>query len=101
MPSKERSYACASPARARQCIQCKKQENRIGSMQQNIRKVVACGIQVVNLAVQHVGQPRQRMPVACVKSERPNEAFGAETISYMQVFRDILLIVIIEKGISG
>ena len=57
--------------------------------------------QSVPLAVQHVRNPRQRMPVAGIKcSERPRHPGPRQSSSDMRISRHILLIVIDQKTVA-
>ena len=54
----------AGPETAGHPPQDQEQQDRRGGVQQDVGQVVSAGVQAVELAVQHVGEPGQRMPVA-------------------------------------
>ena len=56
-------HESARPEPARHPPQDQKQQDRRRGVQQHIGEMVSPGLQPVNLAVQHVGHPRQRVPV--------------------------------------
>ena len=61
------SDKAGAPSRARHCLQGKKQASRAQSMQQDIDDVRSARIKTKNLAVHHVSDGRERMPIACVR----------------------------------
>ena len=59
-------------------------------MQRDIDEVMWAGIQAKQLTIRHVGDPRERMPVALVKTGKsPNHIAEIQTCAYMNVLGDI------------
>ena len=54
----------AAPGRTRHALQEQEQHNRVGQVEEQADEVMPAGIQPEELDIQHVGNPRQRMPVA-------------------------------------
>lgn len=67
-------------------------------MEQHVREMMSGGIQAEELAIQHVGNPRQREPIGRMAvSERPDDPFPGYTASDMIVGGDITEIVPVEE----
>src|SRR5437879_1668976 len=61
-------------------------------------QMMACSMQTINLAIEHVREPRQRVPVAGIKSGKsPGNASPTQACLNTAILRYILLIVIIQK----
>ena len=79
MQTKECGDEGAWPDRASHSSQHQKQEHGIEDVQQDVRQMVPAGAQPEELAVEHVGKPRERMPIVrVVGGERPNDALPVE-----------------------
>ena len=64
-------------------------------MKQDVREMVSGGIQPEELAIQHVRQRRQRMPVTGITlGERGAKAIGGEASGDDRIFVDVVLIVV-------
>src|SRR5665213_535331 len=53
----------------------------------------------VDLAIQHMRQPGQRMPVARMKTERPDESPPSQPRLHQRVVRHILLVIVFDKTV--
>jgi len=69
-------------------------------VQQNAGQMMAAGMQSVQLAVQHVRQPRQRMPVErIILRERPDHSFERQAANDFRIFINVLLVIIVNKSV--
>src|SRR5579863_4005344 len=70
-------------------------------MKQNIVEVMAGRIQSVDLTIQGVGQPGQRVPILCVACvERPEKDLPTQSRMDDLIVRDIILIVEIDERVA-
>src|SRR5256885_15264166 len=98
MPGKESRDRGAAPLGASQPPQYEKEEQSVGDVQQHAGEVMARRMQVKELAIGHVREPGQGMPIAGVKSlEGPEQSLSGESGPHVRVLGDVLLIVVIEK----
>ena len=60
--------------------------------------MMPAGPQPENLTVQHMGQPRQRMPVVGIRvGESPDDGIECNTVLNMGIFVHVFIVVIIDK----
>jgi len=93
-----------APDRAGQPSQQAEQQEGVGNMEQEIGDVMAAGVEAIKLAIQHVREPGERMPVAGVTGgERPGDGVRMEPVLDGGVQGDVFgVIVIIElEAVSG
>ena len=70
-------------------------------MQEQAVPVVTHGVKAIQLDVQHVGEPRHRMPiVGMVTCECPDKVFEAEPGIHMDVSGDVIVVVKIDEIIE-
>jgi len=69
-------------------------------VQNDICQVMARRLQPVKLAIEHMREPSQWMPVACMAAECPNKAFDSQTGSHVRILGDVLLVVVIKKAVA-
>ncbi len=75
MEGKKSGNKAASPQGPGHPLQYEKQEQRVEQVKKDIGQVMSLGIQAIELVVQHVGQPGQRMSVGYMgRSESPDHA---------------------------
>ncbi len=93
----------ASPARTtRHVAKHKKEQDDRNCVQNNIREMMSAGIEPEELAVEHVGNRRQRMPVPRVAvCERPNDSGQCKAAGYDRIFIDVDVIVEINEFVSN
>ena len=100
MDGKHGRHKRAAPERAGHPSQHEKQQDDGRRMEQDIGKVVAGGIQSIKLAVQHMGNPGQGMPVGASNvGEGPAEAFPSQPFLDDRILIDIMLVVIVDKRV--
>ena len=76
----------------------KKQKQRIQNMDRQIHHEVVAGLQTEKLAVDHVGNPGERVPVGYAREGKsPPEVWQSQSCVDMGVFSDIFVIVKIEE----
>ena len=99
MHRKHRRHKRAPPPRAGHVPQHQKQEDHRRRVQQNIRQMMAAGIEdAVELAVQHMRQHRQRMPVRRdAVRENPAEATPAQSMNNPGIFIDVFVVIVVDK----
>lgn len=67
-------------------------------MQQHICEVVTAGFETEQPAIEHVGNPSKRMPVAGMDiSKGPRNSMESETGGDFRVFVDVPIVVVIEE----
>src|SRR5208337_232046 len=63
-------------------------------MQYDVDEVMRSGLQAKQLTIRHVRDPRERMPVALVKTGKsPNHIAEIQTCAYMNVLGDIRAVI--------
>src|SRR5207245_7374768 len=89
----------ASPARTtRHLAKHEKEQDDSNHVQHNIGEMMSAGIEPKELAIEHVGDRRQRMPVSRVAMrERRNNSGQREAAGYDRVFIDVNVIVEINE----
>ena len=71
-------------------------------MQRDIGQMVAAGAQSVELAVEHVGEPRERMPIRGVAAgEGPRNPVGRHAALYMRVLINVFIVVVVDEREIG
>ena len=77
------------------------QQQRVGEVEQEVRQVMAGGLEAVKLAIQHVGNPSERMPVAGVAAgERPVERVRRDASLHGRILHDVLQVVVVNKIVA-
>src|SRR5262249_4424173 len=94
MPAEQRCHTCAAPRCARESLQCQKEQDRVRRGEQQVGQVMARWMKAVNLAIENVRQPSERMPVARVEAEGPYDSLPGKPRLHVRIFRHVLLIVI-------
>jgi hypothetical protein len=70
-------------------------------MEEEAVEVVSLGVETVERAIQHVGEPRQGVPVGGITgSEGPGNPLQRETVTHVRVFDDVLVVVEGDKCMS-
>ena len=89
----------ASPARTtRHLAKHEKEQDDRTCVKDDIGEMMSAGIEPKELAIEHVGNRRQRMPVSRVAvRERPNNSGQREAAGYDRVFIDVNVIVEINE----
>src|ERR1035441_7659466 len=94
MKGKERSHQGAAPKRARQALKQSEEQEGVGGVKEQAGDVMAEGLQPVKLAVQHVRQPRQRMPIRSVSArESPPHALPPQSRLHPWIVGEVIRIV--------
>ena len=83
-------HKSAAPNRAGHLFENEKQQHHGDAVQQNIGEMVAAGVEPEKLAIQHVRDRRERMPVLCVNvGERPGKSRRRDTARYNRLSVDV------------
>ena len=97
---KEAGHNRTPPNSAGPLLQNKKQQQRVGCMEQKIDKVMAERPQAKELDIQHMREPGQWMPIAGVASlESPKEIVPGQSAVHMRIHRDVA--VVVQVGEAG
>ena len=95
MDSKDRSDKGAGPKGSGSRVQQRKQQQHHGRMQQHVDQMVPCRIESEQLAIQHVRNRCQRMPISRVRfSECRNDAARRYTRGDPWIVINISLVVV-------
>ena len=90
----------AGPEIARHPPQHQEQHDRRGGVQDDIAEMVPPRPQAVELAVEHVGEPGERMPVGGVRGgEGPGDAVGGQAARDMRVLVDVVAVVEVDEAV--
>ena len=92
----------ARPARTtRHVAKHEKEQDDRNRVQEDIREMMSAGLEPKELAIEHVGNRRQRMPVPRVAvPERPNDSGQGEAAGYDRVFIDVDVIVEVNEFVT-
>ncbi len=92
--AEEGRHGRASRQRARPPPQQMEKEHGAPGVKSEADQMVAAGVEREEGHVEHVREPRQRVPVGCVESgERPAQAFEAEAFAHHRVLVDVEAVV--------
>jgi hypothetical protein len=79
-------------------FQDNEQEQSIGEMKQQVGEVMAHGIEAVELAVKHMGQPSERVPIGCMGCGKgPNKTLMGKPSLNVRIFANVLCVVVMDK----
>src|ERR1035437_2209509 len=99
--SKEEGDESASPSRRGQAPENQEDQDGIGGMNEQAAEVVPPGVQTKYLAVQHVRQPGERVPVAHFRAAKgPLHARPGEASAHVAVVGDIEVVIVIDEVIA-
>ena len=88
----------AAPEMTCHFFQGEKEQQSAGDVEKNIGEMGARRVQPIDLAVDHMRQPGQRVPVAhVIERKRPNEAFGRQALFDRGITRDIEWVVEVDE----
>src|SRR5690349_20482577 len=94
MHGKERGYERTAPQGSSEPQQNKKQQNAVCGVQQQACQVMHSRVEPVQLNVEHVRHPGERVPVNHVpRRKRPRNAIWSESARDEWILRDVLTIV--------
>src|SRR5580700_9821295 len=97
MPGEERRHGRAAPKCARQLAQDQEDENRIEGMQDDVGRMMAGRLEAINLAIERVRQPCQRLPdIAITGTESPAKSSGQSLVN-MRVADNVKVVVIVDE----
>ena len=90
MPREQRRDRRARPRSARHTQQREKQQHGIRRVQQDVNEMLWAGTRAEQLPVEHVREPRERMPVRGVAAaERPGDAGRRDAAGQMRVVNHV------------
>src|ERR1039458_3831842 len=100
MQGKQCRHQGTSPQRAGHAPQQQEEHKGISDVKAHTHQVGSSGLEAEELTVQHMGKPGQRMPVAGVAGLKgPNNILPLQPALNMRILRDIIRVVIIDKGL--
>src|ERR1700719_3292715 len=98
MNSEKRRHEHAAPERARHLPEDEEKENRVRRVEQHIGEVMPARAEAVELAVQHVGKPGERVPVRRVRlGERPDNSFARQPAKDLRILIHIRAVIEIDE----
>ena len=77
--------------------QDQEQQDRRGRMEQDVGQMVSAGPETVDLAVEHVGEPGQRVPIAGMVVEGPRDPLEAQAARDLGVLVDVLIVIEVDE----
>ena len=96
MQCEERGHEGGAPGGAGHAPQQAEEHVGVGEVKQNAREVVAGGIRAIKLAIQHVGQPGERVPIARIAGrKRPKNICAGQPGMDLNVVGDVFGVIII------
>ena len=100
MDGEQRGHEGAGPKLAGHLPPDQKQCDRRGGVQQQIGQMVPPGVQPEHLAIEHVRNHRQRIPLAHrAAGQRPLQSVGRQAVIDVRVVSDIQAVVVFEEGV--
>lgn len=82
-------------------LQPNEKQKRGDCMEQNIRQVMATRFEIENLAIDHVRDERERMPVACLDiDERPGQTVKRYPLLHQCVSVNVRLVVVVHEIVA-
>ena len=92
-------HESARPETAGHLPQNQEEQNRHGRVQHYIGRVMPGGVlRSVEFAVECMGKPGQRVPIAGVESgERPGDAFAAQSVRHVGIVVDVGIVVEVDE----
>lgn len=98
MQRKQCRHHHAPPKRTRHPLQDAEQQQSIGHVENQIRKMMATRLETEDLTICYVGQPGQRVPVACVTDvESPAQGLEGQPRMHVRVPADVCKIIVINE----
>src|SRR4051812_35137554 len=98
MNGKNNGHEGAPPQRASHLMQDLEEEDRGGSMNQDAGEMMAAWIQAIQLAVQHMGKPRDGVPVGRMDvRECPPDSLDRQASGDLRVLKDIDVVIQIDE----
>src|SRR5437588_6072583 len=102
MNRKQRRHPKAAPLSAGGSQQQPEQQSNVQGVQQNADKMMARGIQAEQLAIEHVGDPSERVPVGNIESsERPTDVLEREAGLNVRIEGDVGIVIVVNESIAG
>ena len=92
------SYKCTPPERTRHALQSKKKKDNSDDVEEYIGKVMPACLQAVKLAVEHVRDRGQRMPIFGVNvGECPDNIGKAEATGYPGILIHVTRVIVVNE----
>src|SRR5437868_15289683 len=99
MNRKQRRHPEAAPLGAGGSQQQPEQQSNVQGVQQNADKMMAHGIQAEQLAIEHVGDPSERVPIGNIKSsESPTEVFERQAGLNVRIEGDVRIAIVVNES---
>ena len=102
MNGEDRRHPRAGPDCPSHALQRQEQENRRDGVEEHVGQMMAGGLQAIELAVEHVREPGQRVPVSGLEGSdcRDNPVFG-QAPPNMLVFVDVVIVVEADEVVAA
>jgi hypothetical protein len=102
MEGEERGDERSAPDCAGHSPQQAEEQERVGDVKEEIGEVMAGGIETIELAIQEVREPGERMPVARVAGgEGPENVFAGQPGVDLGIIRDVLGVIVVVEFETG
>lgn len=99
MPGEEGGGECSDPERAGEAAEDQEDEDGVECVPDGVGQMVAETDLVVELPIEHVGEPGERMPVVGVAGEGPDDARPSEAGADVGVVGDVARVVVVEETV--
>ena len=101
MDGKHRGHERATPKLPGHLPEQEKEQENGNRMQEDIGEVMAAGVKTEELAIQHVRQRRERMPVTRMSvRECPHDSMRSDTTGYDRISVNVSAIVVIDEVVA-
>jgi hypothetical protein len=78
------------------------QHGGVRGVERGVHEVVGAGVEPEELDVEHVGEPRERVPVEGVEGRPgPEEPLPREALEDHRVLRHVHVVVVVEEGVAA
>src|ERR1051326_6306708 len=100
MKGEQGSHTSTPPLGRGRALQKQKQQDAVGGVKQRVGEVMSSRVQPIDLHIDHVREPGERMPITGVGAlKRPAQPGYAQTFLNDGILTDILRVIIIYEGV--
>jgi hypothetical protein len=89
------------PERSGHLYEHEKQQHHTGRVQQHVREAVAAGVPPVQLTIEHVRKPGERMPIiGVIACERPCHPLKREAADDLRIIVNIIRVIVVHEVVT-